>query len=116
MIFMDFINGIKVNEDGVKESLGKYVVTAAEYAEAVAMREKRPFRDVYNEVARELRSGVKVGLDANESLMKPVHGSSNPRQVIDDARARLNEVRELMTRVNLMVSKLDEVENKLLTT
>lgn len=116
LIFMDFINGIKVNEDGVKESLGKYVVTAAEYAEAVAMREKRPFRDVYNEVARELRSGVKVGLDANESLMKPVHGSSNPRQVIDDARARLNEVRELMTRVNLMVSKLDEVENKLLTT
>ncbi|GAB6947643.1 argininosuccinate lyase [Vulcanisaeta sp. JCM 16161] len=116
LIFMDFINSIKVNEDGIKESLGKYVVTAAEYAETIAMKEGRPFRDVYNEVARELRSGVKVGLDVNESLMKPVHGSSNPRQVIDDARTRLNEVRELMTRVNSMVSRLNEIENKLLTT
>lgn len=115
-ILMDFINGVKVNEDSIKESLSKYVVTAAEYAETVSMREGRPFRDVYNEVARELRSGIKVGLDVNDALMKPVRGSSNPRQVIDNAKSRLNEVRELMSRVNSMVSRLNEIENKLLTT
>lgn len=113
-IFMDFINSIKVNEEGVKESLGKYVVTAAEYAETVSMREGRPFRDVYSEVARELRSGIKVGLDVIESLMKPVHGSSNPRSVIENTKARLGEVRELMARVNSIMGRLNEIENKLL--
>ncbi len=117
-MFTDFISSVKVNDEGVKESLNKYVVTAAEYAEVVAMREGgRPFRDVYNEVARGgLRSGTRVGLDVNNALMKPVHGSSNPSLITEHATARLNEVRELTGRVNSIINKLDEIENKLLNT
>ncbi|WP_252901090.1 hypothetical protein [Vulcanisaeta sp. JCM 14467] len=114
-ILTDFINGVRVNEDGVSESLSKYVVTAAEYAEVRSMRDGVPFRDVYNEVARELRKGVRVGLGVNEALAKPVQGSSNPQFIINEARARINEVRELVARINSIVSRLDEVENKLLT-
>lgn len=114
-ILTDFIGGVRVNEDGVRESLDRYVITAAEYAETTSMREGRPFRDVYNEVARELRNGARIGLGVAESLMKPVHGSSNPRLVIEEARARLNEVRELVGRINSMVIRLNEVEDRLLT-
>ena len=114
-ILTDFINGVRVNEEGVSESLSKYVVTAAEYAEVRSMRDGVPFRDVYNEVARELRKGVRVGLGVNEALAKPVQGSSNPQFIINEARVRINEVRELVARINSIVSRLDEVENKLLT-
>ncbi len=115
-IFTDFINSVKVNDEGVGESLNKYVVTAAEYAEVVAMREGRPFRDVYNEVARRLRSGARVGLDVGDALMKPVLGSSNPSLITEYARARLNEVRELTEKVSSIINKLNDVENRLLIT
>ncbi|WP_069808135.1 lyase family protein [Vulcanisaeta thermophila] len=111
----DFINSLDVNDHRVIEDLGKYVITAAEYAEVTSMREGRPFREVYNEVARAIREGARVGLEPQSVVLKPVRGSSNPRDVVTEVSLRINEVRELRGRVDEELGRIDDAENRVLS-
>ncbi|ADY01748.1 argininosuccinate lyase [Vulcanisaeta moutnovskia 768-28] len=94
-ILRDFIEGIRVNNDRVNEDISKYPITTAEYAEKVSISSHKPFRDVYNEVARSIRSG-----DIRSIMLSPLDvlsgkgniGSPNPAQVRNEAMRRLSDV------------------------
>jgi argininosuccinate lyase len=97
-ILKDFIEGVKVNSERVGEDLAKYPVTTAEYAEKVSINEHRPFREVYNEVARVIRSNElgKVLLDPVQIINEKLNeGSPNPNQVREEAARRLRSIEQL---------------------
>ncbi|MFP3484991.1 MAG: argininosuccinate lyase [Vulcanisaeta sp.] len=97
-ILKDFIEGVKVNSERVGEDLAKYPVTTAEYAEKVSISEHRPFREVYNEVARVIRSDElgKVLLDPVQIINEKLNeGSPNPNQVREEAARRLRSIEQL---------------------
>jgi Argininosuccinate lyase len=86
-ILRDFVAGLRVNAERVREDLARYPVTTAEYAEFVSISEHRPFREVYNEVARVVRNNEldKVSLNPTRVINEKLNeGSPNPNQVREE--------------------------------
>jgi len=97
-ILRDFVAGLRVNAERVREDLAKYPVTTAEYAEFVSISEHRPFREVYNEVARAVRNNEldKVSLNPVQVISEKLNeGSPNPNQVREEAARRLHSIEQL---------------------
>jgi Argininosuccinate lyase len=97
-ILRDFVAGLRVNAERVREDLAKYPVTTAEYAEFVSISEHRPFREVYNEVARAVRNNEldKVSLNPVQVLNEKLNeGSPNPNQVREEAARRFHSIEQL---------------------
>jgi Argininosuccinate lyase len=97
-ILRDFVAGLRVNAERVREDLARYPVTTAEYAEFVSISEHRPFREVYNEVARAVRNNEldKVSLNPVQVISEKLNeGSPNPNQVREEAARRLHSIEQL---------------------
>jgi argininosuccinate lyase len=97
-ILRDFVAGLRVNAERVREDLARYPVTTAEYAEFVSISEHRPFREVYNEVARAVRNNEldKVSLNPTRVINEKLNeGSPNPNQVREEAARRLHSIEQL---------------------
>jgi len=97
-ILRDFVAGLRVNAERVREDLAKYPVTTAEYAEFVSISEHRPFREVYNEVARAVRNNEldKVSLNPTQVINEKLNeGSPNPNQVREEAARRFHSIEQL---------------------
>jgi argininosuccinate lyase len=97
-ILRDFVAGLRVNAERVREDLARYPVTTAEYAEFVSISEHRPFREVYNEVARAVRNNEldKVSLNPVQVINEKLNeGSPNPNQVREEAARRLHSIEQL---------------------
>jgi Argininosuccinate lyase len=97
-ILRDFVAGLRANAERVREDLAKYPVTTAEYAEFVSISEHRPFREVYNEVARAVRNNEldKVSLNPTQVINEKLNeGSPNPNQVREEAARRLHSIEQL---------------------
>jgi len=97
-ILRDFVAGLRVNAERVREDLAKYPVTTAEYAEFVSISEHRPFREVYNEVARAVRNNEldKVSLNPVQVINEKLNeGSPNPNQVREEAARRFHSIEQL---------------------
>ena len=97
-ILRDFVAGLRVNAERVREDLAKYPVTTAEYAEFVSISEHRPFREVYNEVARAVRNNEldKVSLNPTRVINEKLNeGSPNPNQVREEAARRFHSIEQL---------------------
>ncbi|MFB6470026.1 MAG: argininosuccinate lyase [Vulcanisaeta sp. AZ3] len=112
-ILRDFIENLDTNEDRIKEDLSKYPVTTAEYAETISISEHRPFRDVYNEVARAVKNNeiTKVSLPPAEIIAQKINeGSPNSDQVRKEAKKRLLKLNELS---NWLMNNKSNVDNLL---
>ncbi|MDT7862788.1 MAG: argininosuccinate lyase [Vulcanisaeta sp.] len=97
-ILRDFVAGLRVNAERVREDLARYPVTTAEYAEFVSISEHRPFREVYNEVARAVRNNEldKVSLNPVQVINEKLNeGSPNPNQVREEAARRFHSIEQL---------------------
>jgi argininosuccinate lyase len=97
-ILRDFVAGLRVNAERVREDLARYPVTTAEYAEFVSISEHRPFREVYNEVARAVRNNEldKVSLNPTRVINEKLNeGSPNPNQVREEAARRFHSIEQL---------------------
>ncbi|KUO82602.1 MAG: argininosuccinate lyase [Vulcanisaeta sp. JCHS_4] len=97
-ILRDFVAGLRVNAERVREDLARYPVTTAEYAEFVSISEHRPFREVYNEVARVVRNNEldKVSLNPTRVINEKLNeGSPNPNQVREEAARRFHSIEQL---------------------
>ncbi|MFP3491412.1 MAG: argininosuccinate lyase, partial [Vulcanisaeta sp.] len=97
-ILRDFVAGLRANAERVREDLARYPVTTAEYAEFVSISEHRPFREVYNEVARAVRNNEldKVSLNPVQVINEKLNeGSPNPNQVREEAARRLHSIEQL---------------------
>jgi argininosuccinate lyase len=97
-ILRDFVAGLRVNAERVREDLARYPVTTAEYAEFVSISEHRPFREVYNEVARAVRNNEldKVSLNPTQVINEKLNeGSPNPNQVREEAARRFHSIEQL---------------------
>ncbi|PLC68520.1 argininosuccinate lyase [Vulcanisaeta sp. EB80] len=97
-ILRDFVAGLRVNAERIREDLARYPVTTAEYAEFVSISEHRPFREVYNEVARAVRNNEldKVSLNPTQVINEKLNeGSPNPNQVREEAARRFHSIEQL---------------------
>jgi argininosuccinate lyase len=97
-ILRDFVAGLRVNAERVREDLARYPVTTAEYAEFVSISEHRPFREVYNEVARAVRNNEldKVSLNPTRVIDEKLNeGSPNPNQVREEVARRFHSIEQL---------------------
>jgi len=89
---------LRVNAERVREDLVRYPVTTAEYAESMSIGKHRPFREVYNEVARAVRNNEldKVSLNPTQVINEKLNeGSPNPNQVREEAVRRLHSIEQL---------------------
>ena len=97
-ILRDFVAGLRANAERVREDLARYPVTTAEYAEFVSISEHRPFREVYNGIARAVRNNEldKVSLNPTRVINEKLNeGSPNPNQVREEAARRFHSIEQL---------------------
>ncbi|MEM4678385.1 MAG: lyase family protein, partial [Acidilobaceae archaeon] len=90
-VLRDILSNMKVNVEAMKKYVETFQPIAAELAEVVTLKTRKPFREVYWEIAKAIREsedmskaiktisekyGVEISINA--VLRKPVVGSPNP--------------------------------------
>ncbi len=104
-----FIEGSSVNVERTLEDASKYPITTFEYAELMAIRTKRPFREVHQEIACLIRDGR-----AHDAMLRPDEvlrlkrniGSPNPDVVKDEVVKRFEEVSKAREEVKALMKAL----------
>lgn len=114
-IMTDLLKGLSANEGRVLEDLTKYPVTAAEYAELMAMNSGTPFRDAHRSVAQMIKEGKNPSIDVKAAIEgKVILGGPNPSQVIEAAKSRLSSLANAEAEVKELLLKINNAEARLM--
>ena len=116
-IVRDLLKATELREERVKEDISKYPLLVTDYAELLALKSGKPYREIHElvaEVVRESKSvdemysklGKLLGtqLDPEEALNKQHEGSPNPDYIKKYVNSALKELDELRGYVSKMKS------------
>mgnify|MGYP000247524195 CR=1 FL=1 len=115
-IVRDMLKSIKVNEEHVKADITKHHLLTTDYTELLALKLRKPYREVYeliaslirhhkgvHEVYKKLSSQLGRTLHPEEVINKPHEGSPNPyyvRKYINEALKEIEDFRRYLGSLN----------------
>lgn len=115
-IFSDFFKKIEVNKEKLLMDAEIFPILATDIAEKVSLKNGRPYREVYNEIAKLIKDSKSVeefyakveelyGIKANleKGIKKPVLGSPNPTKVKDYTKLAKTVLEEDFLKLNEVI-------------
>ena len=116
-IVRDMLKSIKPNEESMKADIAKYPLLVTDYAELLALKLGKPYREVHELVAEVVSRSEKLSevyeklgellgknLSPEEVINKPHEGSPNPSYIRKYISKAIEEVKELKKYIDKLIA------------